>query len=182
MGAGQGGFMGYFEAMNADHDGPKAEKQRFIAILQQFRDGMLITHATDGALHPRPMHIAKADDEGTLWLFCDLRSAKVEELSQDARASLTLQDSGRFLALSGHAEVVRDLARLEALWSEPMKVWFPDGPRAEHVALIKVVPRGGEYWDNKGMAGLTYLFEAARAYVSGKPPQLGGEHQAKVSL
>ncbi len=168
--------------MKKDQAGQRAEKKHFIAILQQFRDGMLITHSTDGALHPRPMHIAEAEDDGTLWLFCDLRSAKVEELRQDARASLTLQDGGRFLALSGHAEVVRDPARLEALWSEPMKVWFPQGPRGEHVALIKVVPQGGEYWDAKGVAGLSYAFEAARAYVAGRSPQLGGEHQAKVSL
>ena len=151
-------------------------------MLRQFRDGMLITHATDGALHPRPMHLAAADDDGTLWLMVDLRSAKVEELRHDARASLTLQDGGRFLALSGHAEVVREQARVDAIWREPMKVWFPGGAADPNVALIKIVPHGGEYWDGKGMNGLTYAFEAARAYLTGSQPRLGEDVQAKVPL
>ena len=158
------------------------DSAHFIQLLGGFRAGMFITHGVDGELHPRPMQLAEVQPDGTVWLMSDLTTQKVEELREDARASLTLQDGGRFVALSGKAELVRDPDRAERLWSEPWRVWFPKGPRDPNVALIKIVPSSGEYWDGKGVNGLRYLFEAARAYVAGDRPDLSEGQAGKVDL
>lgn len=163
---------------------PPSDPQRdhFLHMLRQFRDGMFITHAPDRSLHARPMHVAEVEADGVLWLMSDVAALKVEELRRDARTSITMQSGGKYLALTGHAEVVRDADRAERLWSEPWRVWFPNGPRDASVVLIKVVPAKGEYWDSGGVNALTYAFEAVRAYAAGDRPRLGDSHQAKVDL
>ena len=168
--------------MSSTPQSAESQRAHFLSMLRQFRDGMLVTHGPDQLLHARPMHVAQVEDQGAVWLMSDLHALKVEELRRDARATVTMQDGGRFLALAGHAEVVRDADKVAALWSEPWRVWFPTGPADPTIALLKVVPEGGEYWDSSGVKGLKYAFAAAKAYATGDRPHLGREHQAKVDL
>jgi general stress protein 26 len=78
---------------------------------------------------------------------------------------------------------VQDHALIKELWKEPYKVWFPRGSEDPEITLISVNPVGAEYWDNRGMNKLEYLFEAAKAYVKGKQPDVREVDQhAKASL
>ena len=52
-----------------------------------------------------------------------------------------------------------------------------------HVALVAVDPIDAEYWDNRGMNKLEYLFESAKAYIKGEKPAVGDiDQHAKTNL
>jgi general stress protein 26 len=74
--------------------------------------------------------------------------------------------------MRGWARVANDSKRVHEVWKEPYKVWFPRGPDDPDIALVVVEALDAEYWDNRGMNKLEYLFEAAKAYVKGKRPDV----------
>jgi general stress protein 26 len=74
--------------------------------------------------------------------------------------------------LRGRAKLTQGAARIRELWKEPYKVWFPEGPDDPNIALVAFDPAEAEYWDNRGMNKLQYMFESARAYVKGETPDV----------
>jgi general stress protein 26 len=76
------------------------------------------------------------------------------------------------VSISGHAQVVRDLAKQKELWSEPLRVWFPGGPEAPEVALVKVTVDGAEYWDSPSST-FVHAYGYLKAVTTGKPPAPG---------
>lgn len=159
-----------------------AEGRHFLELVRSFDKAMLTTHGRDGTLHARPMVVAEVDDDCNVWLMSDVRAEKVEEVSEDARASVTMQSDNRFATMSGKTEVVRDRAHVKRLWNASWQVWFPEGPTDENVVLLKVLTQQGEFWDNAGVQGAKYLYRTAKAYVRGERPKLDREIHAKVAL
>lgn len=157
-------------------------RERFYEIIKGFSSGMLVTRAPEGQLRSRPMSLAEVEDGGALYFVTGLDTPKVRELEADAHVNVALQGKTQFASLSGHAEVVRDRAAIERLWSESWRVWFPEGKDDPALCLLRVHPVEGEYWDNAGAKGLRYLFEAAKAYVQGKTPETEKEQNARVQL
>jgi general stress protein 26 len=88
-----------------------------------------------------------------------------------------MQDSGRYVSLSGSARAVRDRALVEGLWSESWKVWFPQGKDDPSLRILIVGPTEASYWDASGLRGLKYFFEAAKAYVNGTRPPSDNDEQ-----
>ena len=92
-------------------------------------------------------------------------------------------DDDRFISLRGSARVLQDRATIESLWSEPYKVWFPEGKEDPRIVLINFRPQEGEYWDNRGTKKLEYMFEAVRAYASGERPRVDeGDQHGRIPL
>lgn len=139
----------------------------FYERLEEFDTAMLVTHATDGELRARPMSMADVGENGELWFVTELDSAKVDEIIADSRVNISLQDDDKYLSISGRAIIVRDRAKIEELWNETWKVWFPDGQDDPNLALLKIDATEGEYWDMEGMNKLKYLFEAGKALATG---------------
>lgn len=160
----------------------QGEERHFLELIRTFDHAMLTTHGRDGTLHARPMIVAEIDNNGDVWLMSDVRAEKVEEVGEDARASVTMQSDSRFATLSGKTEVVRDTARMQRLWNASWQVWFPEGPTDDKLVLLKVQTQHGEFWDNAGVQGAKYLYRAAKAYVSGERPQMDRDIHAKVDL
>lgn len=145
---------------------------------------MLVTRNPDGSLRGRPMALAEAQPDGTLWFATDRHSGKVDELERDGHVAVTMQSNTRFVSLSGTAVVVDDRAKLAQLWKVEWKVWFPGGVDAPSLVLLRVDGTVGEYWDNSGTSGLKYLIEAGKALVAGSRPDVGEgpKVHGKVSL
>jgi len=158
------------------------ELHHFNALLHSFKNAMLTTKSRHGDFHSRPMIMAEVADDGNIWLISDIHSEKVEELAEDCRVSVSMQEGHRYVALTGKAEIVRDEGHLKKMWSEAWRVWFPEGPEDASVVLIKVMPQQGEYWDNEGMSRVKYLYETAKAYVTGTTPSLNTDIHSKVTL
>ena len=153
-------------------------------LLKEFGVGMLVTRTPDGQLRGRPMAVAEVEADGSVWFATDRHSGKVDELAADGHAAVTLQSGSKFVSLSGTAAPVDDRERVRRLWKAEWKVWFPGGADDPNLLLLKVDARAGEYWDNSGVAGIKYLIEAGKAFLSGTRPKVEGDPKVhgKVAL
>jgi general stress protein 26 len=150
----------------------------------KFQTAMLVTHTEDGNLRARPMAVADVEEHCTVWFLSLHESGKVHELEVNSHVAVTCQKGNdTYLSLTGHATLSRDRSKIDSLWKEPYKVWFPQGKDDPDLVLIGVEPVEGEYWDQGGINKLKYLFEAAKAYASGTRPHIQeGEQHGKVHL
>ena len=165
---------------------PSLAEQRahFHKLLTHFQTAMLVTHAGEDRLRARPMAIAQVEADSRLWFITGAETAKTHEIEADTRVQVVCQnDRSAYLSLSGHAELVRDRAKIAALWKESFRVWFPAGQEDPEIVLIAVRPEEGEFWDQEGYKKIKYLLETAKAYATGKTPEIAeGEQHGFVKL
>ena len=165
----------------------EAEKRdRLRKLIAEFDTAMLVTHGPDG-LRSRPLAIAKKEhdpEDQAVYFSTAIDSGKVADLQSDAEVNVSMQEKRRFVSLTGTARVVRERALIDRLWAEDWKIWFPKGKDDPALGILVVEPREASYWDISGGTGLKYLFEAAKAYVSGtRPPSDDDErHTGHVKL
>lgn len=135
-------------------------------------------------MRARPMAIAQVTDQGQVWFLSGIETAKAHEIETDTRVHITCQnDRSVYLSLGGRASLVTDRAKIEELWQEPFKVWFPEGKTDPQIVLIAVKLEQGEFWDNEGWNKVKYLVESAKAYVQGTTPEANdGDQHAFVRL
>jgi general stress protein 26 len=150
-------------------------------VVNDFDVAMLVTH-TANAIHARPMAIARMDDGIGAYLVTDINSLKIDEISVNPHAVLTFQSASKFASMRGELTVLRDRQLIEKMWKEAWKVWFPDGEADPNIALLKFTAQEGEYWDNAGLQGLKYVYDAAKAYVAVETPKTDDAQHAKVRL
>ena len=156
--------------------------EKLIDLIQDFSNAMLVTKSDDGSLDARPMAVAQATDEGELWFVTDRNSGKIADLMHDNDVAVTMQSGRKFVTISGECRVVEDQAKINELWNEAWKVWFPGGKADPSIVLLKIEPQRGEYWDNSGVAGLKYLIKAGKAYLQGERAETDDSVNASVSL
>lgn len=159
-----------------------SKQERLYDVIKDFDNALLVTSATGGRNHVRPMHIAEIREDGDIFFATSLESPKIAEIAANPEVVVTFQSSRQFASVYGRAEVVQDRTLIDQLWSEAWKVWFPQGKADPTLCLIRVEGREGEYWDNAGMQGVKYAFEAAKAYMQGRTPAKDEKQNAKVSL
>lgn len=149
-------------------------------LLTGFDNAMLVTRRPDGRMRSRPMAIVDVRGDGTIYFATAIDSPKTEELEGDPHVNVALQSGGRFVSITGTGRIVADRALLDRLWSESWRVWFPGGPDDPSLCLLVVDPEEAEFWDRSGGRGLKYLFQAAKAYLSGTQPPPDEEQHGKV--
>lgn len=159
---------------------PNAHK--LFELIRDIRTCMMTTQESDGSLHSRPMYSMEADENGHLWFFTTLQSPKVVEISKDRQVNLAYAnpDEQHYVSIAGVAEVVRDKMRIAEKWNESLRAWFPEGRDDPALALIRVKPVRGEYWDSPSST-LVNLYGTMKAVLTGEPATDAGE-QKKVSL
>jgi general stress protein 26 len=152
-------------------------------LIKGFSTAMLITHAADHELHARPMALAGLTDELELWFVSGEDSAKVQEIAHDTHAHVVCQkDHSAYLSISGTATLVHDPVRVAELWKESFRVWFPEGKNDPNLVLIRFRPQRAEFWDNTGFNRIAYLWDSARAYVTGVQPEVRNEAHGVATL
>lgn len=155
-------------------------RAHLLSLLKEFDTAILTSVALDGSLHARPLRVASSEPEGTLWFPTMVSSPKVDEMRADQTVCVTFQSGTLYLAFTGTARIVRDRAKIDEVWSEPMKVWFPEGKDDPELVLLRVALETGEYWDQRGASGLKYMFKAAKAYMTGNRPEADGPDEHGV--
>ena len=142
--------------------------------IKDIRIAMLTTQEADGDFHSRPMATHEMEPDGTMWFFTYESSHKVEEIEQNSRVSLTFSDlsAETYVATSGDATIVNDKNKIDALWIDGLKAWFPKGKDDPNIRLLKVQTRRAEYWDRPGGKMVT-LYEMAKAAITGQPDRSG---------
>ena len=151
-------------------------------LVKDIKVAMMTSVEADGSLHSRPMYNQKADEHGDIWFFTRAKTPKVSELRNDAQVNLAYSDpsSQNYVSVSGTAEIITDTAKIKDMWSEGLRTWFPKGPDDPDIALLRIHPSGGEYWDGASQTVLQ-LYGYAKARLTGKPPTELADNK-KVSL
>lgn len=145
-------------------------------LLEQFKTAMLVTRTEEGTLRARPMVIAETDQTGRVTFLTSVESGKVDEIETDNHVAITLQtgmpeQAGPFMSITGTAELTRERAEIERLYEKVDDAWF-EGPTDPRIALIHVYVTSAEYWDQRGLKGLRYAWEAVKAAARGGRPQV----------
>jgi len=156
--------------------------QKLLSILKDFDTAMLVTQSPDGAIVARPMHIAQLDDDGGLWFVSERDSGKIKDVKSSDRVAVTVQSSNEYASVVGTVNLSSDRQKIEELWTESWRVWFPLGKDDPSLCLMHIVPETGEYWDNSGAEGVKYLLKAGQAYLKGEKPNVDQIMNAKVSM
>jgi general stress protein 26 len=160
-----------------------ADQKHLVDVLEDFDTAMLTTRTQSGELRARPMALAEIRPTGNVVFATSLSNETVREIEAEPRAAVTVQGKVKFASVSGRARISRDRGRIESLWKEGWKLWFPEGKDDPALCLIEFAAGDGEYWDNSGTRGVRFALRAAKAYVSGERLE-GGDPStnAKVHL
>ena len=155
---------------------PTNPRQKFQDLLTGFSHGMLVTKTSTVALHARPMALAEIAANGDLWFATGRDSRKVDEITADEHVCVTFQDGSHYVTVTGSAQTVRDRSKIEQLWSDAWRIWYPQGRDDPNLVLLRVTADTGEYWDNSGVKSLRYLFKGAKAYLLGERMETDEAH------
>lgn len=143
--------------------GQDFDLQALRQLLGRFETAVLVTHGPGSSLHGRPMAVAQIEDNGDLWFLTASDTPKTQEIQTNNQVLVTFQDKDtRFVSLSGRAEVVRDNQKIDELWKEFFKIWFPEGKTDPTLMLIHISTEQGEYWDNAGVNRIAFVMDALR--------------------
>ena len=107
-------------------------------------------------------------DQALLHVVGDRHIADAVE-ALDARVQLFFLNTSKyeFLSLYGMATVTRDRQKIDELWTDIAKAWFPEGKDDPRVTVIKVTPEDGFYWDTKD-GKLVSMVKILASAVAGK--------------
>ncbi|RYJ02687.1 MAG: general stress protein [Acetobacteraceae bacterium] len=157
-------------------------KRKVWEMVKDVEVTMMVTEGGDGHLRGRPMRAVNKEFDGVLWFFASAGSAVTDETRADGRVLLAYSDpsSQNYVSISGTATVVRDQAKQKALWSEPMRVWFPGGAEDPKIELIRVECEGAEYWDSPSST-LVHAYGYLKAVTTGEPPHPGENDKVDFS-
>jgi general stress protein 26 len=151
--------------------------------IQRAPIGMFTTRDEHGHLISHPMASQQIDREGVLWFITSDRSHIVHNIFYDPEVNISFAkpDENLFVSVSGHAEEIKDPARVREMWTPLMSAWFPEGEDDPHLSLIKVTVHAAEYWDAEANRMLQ-VYQLAKAMLTGNPPDVGPSAHGKVIL
>ena len=146
-------------------------------IIKGVKFAMVTTQNAEGHLHSRPLTTQEADFSGDIWFIGSKDSGSVADIKAHERVNVSYSDTdkGTYVSVSGAATLPEDRAKLEELWSDFYKAYFPQGIDDPNIQLIKVEASGAEFWEGNGK--VRSLFQMARAAVTGKTPGDMGKNE-----
>lgn len=123
---------------------------------------MLSTHADGGQIGARPMSnnqdVAYGGDS---YYFTTEDALMVKDIERDPRVGLSFQgrtgslrQNRLFIAVEGHADLIRDRAEFEAHWNSDLQGWFREGPDTPGLVMIRVHAERAHIWDGGDEAEL----------------------------
>ena len=139
-------------------------------LISKVKFAMLTTADEDGTLRSRPMATQNPDDfNGDLWFFTRASAPKVGEVEHEHQVNVAYAEPADqlFVSVSGRANLVRDHAKAEQLWTPAMKAWFPKGLEDPDLALLQVHVEKAEYWDTPSST-LVHLVGFVKATITGQ--------------
>jgi len=139
-------------------------------LIEDIRICMLATSRGD-VIESRPMSAYPDRDAGVIWFITPLDTEKTHEIADGEPVNLAFADTGdsSYVAVVGHAQVIRDVAKQKELWNPFAEAWLPQGPEAPDVGLIRVDPVRATFWDSPSST-VAQLWEVAKANVTQTPP------------
>ena len=154
------------------------QQQKVAELVEDAQICMFTTMTDDGSHVSRPMGLQEVEFDGDLWFFTYDDSPKVAQVRSNPQVNVSFSNSKQssWTSISGTAEVVQDRAKIDELWSAPLKVWFPDGKDTPGITLVKVHADTAEYWDAPS-SKVVRLIGAARAAATGDPDKFPSDNE-----
>lgn len=161
-------------------DTTPADRAKLWDLIKDTRFGMLAhRHGDDGLLHSHPLTTQNTslDEDATLYFFIPKDGVIAHHLAHDNTVNVAYvnTDDDSYVSVAGHASLLEDAAKKEALFNPMAKAWFPNGPGDPNLGLLAVEIASADYWDVDD-SKVTQLFKMVRAAVTGKPPTDLAEH------
>jgi general stress protein 26 len=148
----------------------QADQDKVWDLIKGAHSAVLVTTGEDGALQARPMGCLQKKFEGVLWFLTFRHSPKAADISANDRVLVSYADPARYeyVSVVGRARVLDDRDRIKELWTEGLRVWFPDGPDNPELVVLAVEVDSATYWTNAAST-VTYAWEYVRARLTGRP-------------
>lgn len=148
-------------------DSPNQFAARLGNLLEGIDIAMLTTLGDRGYPVSRPLSTQAASFDGkVLWFFTEADSPKVAEIERHPKVNLgySSKEKNIYVSIAGDARVLRDQRKINQLWSDALKAFFPNGKEDPNLALLEVGVRTAEYWEGPGsLLGQLLTFVVARA-------------------
>src|SRR5437762_7575024 len=114
------------------------DKQKVWDLIKDAHSALLVTVGRDGRLDSRPMGCLQKAFDDTLWFLTFRHSLKLEQLAGDDRMLVSYANPAKYeyVSISGRGRIVEDRAKVNELWFEGLRVWFPNGPADPELALL----------------------------------------------
>ncbi|HKO35922.1 MAG TPA: pyridoxamine 5'-phosphate oxidase family protein [Pyrinomonadaceae bacterium] len=157
---------------------PTNDLQKLRDMVKDIDFCMLTTIDERGDLHSRPMSSnGDIDDNADLWFFTAVSSHKVSEINDTPRVNVSFADpqNQNYISITGRAHLVRDRKKIDELWRETFKMWFPKGKDDPNVALLRVNAEKAEYWDSPSST-ISFALNFVHTLVTGEQSD-SGEHK-----
>lgn len=133
--------------MNDNMQGAEA-LQKIKELVESIDFCMLTTLDAAGHMSARPMSTQQVEANGTIWFFTDENQFGARSADGDAvLLSYASPAKQSYLAINGLAFIVKDKAKMQELWKDILKAWFPQGLDTPGIALLRVQPDNAHYWD-----------------------------------
>ena len=144
-------------------------RQRVWDLIKDAHSALLVTIGPDGRLDSRPMGCLQREFDDTLWFLTFGDSPKIRQLVTEDRVLVSYANPVKYeyVSISGRGRIVDDKARVNDLWFEGLRVWFPNGPSDPGLALLAIEVEEARYWTNAASI-VTYGWSYIRARLTGK--------------
>lgn len=123
------------------------ELERLAILIRPISVAIMTSLNINGELVSRPMWPLVMDQQGAIWFFTNLRSAKLDHLDE-INFSFAEVSRATFVSISGSGELNTDKLRIRSLWTPAARSWFADGPDSSNLGLLKFTPKSAEYWNS----------------------------------
>jgi general stress protein 26 len=109
---------------------------------------LLGSNGEDGFPYIKAVLNLKHEGFRQFWFGTNTSSKRVRQLKKDSRASLYFMDEKNFkgLMLLGTAEVLRDLASRQLLWTKDSEFYYPLGIDDPDYTVLRFTAKTGNYY------------------------------------
>ena len=142
-----------------------AAQAKLVELIGDIPIAMLTTYGGAG-VRSVPMARQEVEPDAEMWFIAARDTKHVADIQVEPRVSLTFSSRASWVALTGTAVMVEDVARLKELWNTFAEAWLPGGPEDPNAVLIKVDVEEGEYWDTPG-GNVASLISFAKSKLTG---------------
>lgn len=141
---------------------------KFKQLVKDVNVCMFTTIDEQQQLSSRPMFTSQVDNDGDVWFFTNEFSEKVGAVSRDNLVHLIYAHPVKNIYIDGKGtcSLVIDRKKMEALWDESLKQWFPQGPEDPKLCLIKVTLQSAHFW-NQSTSKMGLMFQMIRSIAKG---------------
>lgn len=138
------------------HQGPAQDRtaniEKLSELINDVQIAMLTTVAPSGHLVSRPLGTQEVEFDGDLWFATECDSGKAAEIEANPHVNVAYAAPSKdvYVSVAGRASLVRDRAKIDALWSPRMQSNVQIGKDDPNLCLIRVEADSAEYWDGHG--------------------------------